>query len=221
MCPQTAVMIFISAILAIAFLIKVQNILSIVGGVYKLKNFKEELKAACKRSADELRKSVVTKTDENRLYREQRQEAQMVAETYHKLLKSGYKTSEFFLEYVYKVDGVKRKLKPDLIFEENGFDNIVEFKVFWEGDIDENSQIRRKKDGKLFKSTIDKIDLNKIQLYHENSRFLNIRSICLVLAYVGPNFLDNRRSFSLKSFEKSFGDILEKMGKLDSEVIVC
>lgn len=94
-------------------------------------------------SVENLRNNVVSK-DEERLHREQWQEAQFVAEVYHLLRAIGYDSGNLFMEYYFpqiKVKNRNRRLKPDLIYERDGYDHVVEFKVFWDSDLYKNSSM--------------------------------------------------------------------------------
>lgn len=73
-------------------------------------------------AAKELRKNVV-RSEEERFHREQRQEGQLVSEVYHNFRSNGYFAKDLFLEYLYpttSINGERKKLNPELIFEKNG-----------------------------------------------------------------------------------------------------
>ena len=139
--------------------------------------------------------------DTDRRYREQRQEAQFVSEVYHSLRNNGYEAESLFMEYSYpafELEGKKKRLKPDLIFESNGYDHVVEFKVFWEGDREANSS----KISKRQKDTTIKKYYEKMLLY---SRLKDqpIKNLYLVFTYVDPSKIENGKAFNAQEFYKS------------------
>ncbi len=162
-----------------------------------MSNFVQDLQDASN-AAEELRKNVKS-DDEERRHREQRQEAQLVAEVYRILRGNGYNSEELFMEYLYKpitVNGMTRKLKPDLIYENEGADEVVEFRVFWEGDLFKNSS--------SINGTAQRIVqeyYQKVMLYQLLPR--RIASVSLVFAYLGPEKLTDGYNFSPAQFSAS------------------
>ena len=166
----------------------------------KINSFLTDLKRAVDESAKTLRKNVVSE-DLARRYREQRQEAQFVSEVYYNFRNNGYKSKSLFMEYSYpyvEMEGEEKRLKPDLIFESNGYDHVVEFKVFWEGDREANSS----KISKRQKDTTIKKYYEKMLLY---SRLKDqpIKNLYLVFTYVGPSKIENGKAFNAQEFYKS------------------
>ncbi len=161
-----------------------------------MSNFVQDLQDSLT-AAEELRKNVKS-DDWERRHREQRQEAQLVAEVYRILRGKGYSSGELFMECLYKpisIDGVTKKLKPDLIYENGEADEVVEFRVFWEGDLFKNS------------SSINGTAQGTVQKYYEKlmlyQRLPRIASTSLVFAYLGPEKLAENYSFSPKQFRTS------------------
>ena len=171
----------------------------------KINSFLTDLKRAVDESAKTLRKNVVSE-DLDLKYREQRQEAQFVSEVYHNLRNNEYKSKTLFMEYSYQpieLDGKRKRLKPDLIFESEGYDHVVEFKVFWEGDIEKNSsKIKdRQKDTTLTRYYEKMLMYSLIQ-------DKKIKSLYLVFAYVGPSKTEDGIYFNTKVFDTSISDYI-------------
>ncbi len=184
--------------------------------------FTEDLEEASTLAAKILR-SDVTSDDEVRAYRQMRQEAHFVAETYH-LLRNKNRGEDFFLEYIYpekvRVWDKERRLKPDLIYETIDGDEVVEFRVLWDGDIEANtSKIKSSSKGIISKY------VTKLVAYRKLPN--KIASLTLVIAYLGPENLDNGKHFAMKSFKDSiiyftseYSTLMEK-SKPEVRVIVC
>ena len=187
--------------------------------------FTEDLEKASMSAAKILR-SDVTSDDGDRAYREMRQEADFVAETYHLLrsMNNKYQAEDFFLEYIYpkkvKMWNNERRLKPDLIYEGKDGDEVVEFKALWDGDIEgDSSKIKSARKGIISKY------MTKLLAYRKLPN--KIVSLTLVFAYLGPENVDNGQHFSLNSFKDSIIDFIPDYGKFSKEskpelrVIVC
>lgn len=176
-----------------------------------MSNFIQDLQVASNDAVEELRKNVKS-YDEGRRHREQRQEAQLVAEVYSILRGNGYNSEELFMEYLYKpitVSGMTRKLKPDLIYENEGADEIVEFRVFWEGDLYKNS------------SSINGTAQGIVQEYYQKLMLYpllphRIATASLVFAYLGPEKLMDDYNFSPTQFSASVLESIRKEPKSDS-----
>lgn len=177
-------------------------------------SFMDDLKKYTKRAAETLRSNVVAreKTDD---YWGMRQEQQMVAETYYLLRAANYRPENLFMEYYYdkKINGVKKKMKADLIFGNDESAQIVEFKVFWDGDL--------KADGTLSSAAKQRIrdDYSKLREY---SSFSEVGDLALVAAFLGPIELYRPRIFAqsvMSSFRgnTSFNGIREQ----EIEIIPC
>lgn len=174
-----------------------------------MNRFLSDLKEFIPESAEKLRNGVVSK-EEERLHREQRQEAQFVAEVYHLLREKGYNQDSLFMEYYYPQIYVKkrnRRLKPDLIYESDGCDYVAEFKVFWDGDLYGNSSRINGTAQEIVKNYY-----NKMLLYS----LLNLPIKCtyLVFAYLGPIKRNKGIKFDVSDFSKS---ILGTLKTLQSE----
>ena len=187
--------------------------------------FTEDLEKASMSAAKILR-SDVTSDDGDRAYREMRQEADFVAETYHLLrsMNNKYQAEDFFLEYIYpkkvKMWNNERRLKPDLIYEGKDGDEVVEFKALWDGDIEGvSSKIISARKGIISKY------MTKLLAYRKLPN--KIVSLTLVFAYLGPENMDNGQHFALNQFKDSIIDFIPDYGKLSKEskselrVIVC
>ena len=187
--------------------------------------FTEDLKKASITTAKVLRADV-TSDDDVLAYREMRQEADFVAETYHLLrsMNNKYRAEDFFLEYIYpekvKVWSNKRRLKPDLIYEGKDVDEVVEFKALWDGDIEEgSSKIKSAKKGIITKY------LTKLLAYKKLPN--DIASLTLVIAYLGPEIGDKSLRFAINQFKDSIIDSISDYDKLGKEsktelpVLVC
>lgn len=187
--------------------------------------FTDDLEKACITAAQILRADV-TSEDDTRKYREMRQEANFVAEAYHVLrgMNKRYQAEDFFLEYMYpkKVSlwSKKRRLKPDLIYETNDGDEVVEFTAFWDGNI-------KRGDSKIIptgKGVISKY-LTKLKAYRKLPN--KITSLTLVIAYLGPENVGKGQSFDPKQFKDSILNSISNYGilrkELSSEVhiIIC
>lgn len=146
-----------------------------------MSKFTVDLKEICDNAARDFGAFVVGK-NEARRHREMRQEAQFVSEVYHRLLLRNYESRTLFMEYLYpqiEIEGEQHKLKPDLIFESEQGDEVVEFRAFWDGDLEES--------GSSIKSTPQRIVQEyweKLQLYTKLPN--RISSLTLVVAYLGP-----------------------------------
>lgn len=174
-------------------------------GRAEMNKFVQDLQYASNAAAKELRKNVESDEEERR-HREQRQEAQLVAEVYCILRGDGYSSKELFMEYLYTpitVNGIERKLKPDLIYEKDGADDVVEFRVFWEGDLYKNS------------SSINGTAQGIVQTYFEKIKLYpglphRIASVSLVLAYVGPEKISDTTTFDFKEFSDTIHESIKK-----------
>ena len=178
-----------------------------------MNSFLTDLKKAVDKSAKTLRKNVVS-GDADRRYREQRQEAQFVSEVYHNLRNNGYEAKSLFMEYSYpavEVEG-KKRLKPDLIFESNGYDHVVEFKIFWEGDREKNSS-KIKERQKI--TTLTKY-YRKMLLY---SRLQDqpIKHLYLIFTYVGPSKIENGKTFHAQEFFESISSYVLNIESKEEE----
>ena len=191
----------------------------------KMTKFTEDLEKASMSAAKILR-SDVTSDNGDRAYREMRQEADFVAETYHLLrsMNNKYQAEDFFLEYIYpkkvKMWNNERRLKPDLIYEGKDGDEVVEFKALWDGDIEgDSSKIKSARKGIISKY------MTKLLAYRKLPN--KIVSLTLVFAYLGPENMDNGQHFALNQFKDSIIDFIPDYGKLSKEskselrVIVC
>lgn len=164
------------------------------------------------KSAEELRNNVVS-GEEERLHREQRQEAQFVAEVYHLLREKGYSSDSLFMEYYYPQINVKkrnRRLKPDLIYERDGSDHVAEFKVFWEGDLYENSS---KINGTA--QDVVKNYYNKMLLYSLLKQ--PITCTYLVFAYIGPMKRGKNIKFDVSDFSKSVSGTFKALESVETK----
>jgi hypothetical protein len=186
--------------------------------------FTDDLEKASMSAAKVLRADVNSK-DIDRKYREMRQEATFVAEVYH-LLREGYgkhRAEDFFLEYVYpdKIESgdKKKKLKPDLIYEGKNGDEVVEFKVFWNGDLNGRSYVNKNA------QIIIRTYFDKLLSYRNLPN--NIVSLTLVFAYVGPNTLNDNSRYNLDQFVSSVMETIPEYRKMSEKkqpeirVIVC
>ena len=189
-----------------------------------MNTFLNDLKRAVDECAKTLRKNVVSENLERR-NREQRQEAQFVSEVYHNLRNNGYESKSLFMEVSYpavELEGGKKKSRPDLVFESEGYEHIVEFTVFWEGDIEDNpSKINEDQKEKTIKDYYERM------LLYSLMQDKKIKSIYLVFAYLGPSKMDNGIVFNTKEFDKSISDYIlelksrEKESKLPIEIIIA
>ena len=189
-----------------------------------MNSFLTDLKRAVEESAKTLRKNVVSE-DVGRRNREQRQEAQFVAEVYHNLRNNGYDSKNLFMEVYYpavELEGEKKKSRPDLVFESEGYEHIVEFTLFWEGDIEDNpSKINEKQKEKTIKDYYERM------LLYSLMKDKKIKSLYLVFAYLGPSEMENGIVFNTKEFDKSISDYIlelkskEKKSKLPIEIITA
>jgi len=184
--------------------------------------FTEDLEKAADAAAKILRNDV-TSDDDVRVYREMRQEADFVAETYH-ILRNKYRAEDFFLEYVYrekvKVWDKERHLKPDLIYETKEGDEVVEFRVLWDGDIEaDTSKIKSSRKGLISRY------VTKLMAYRKLPN--KIASLTLVIAYLGPEKLDKRQRFAIDTFKESITGLVHDYSKMMREsapelrVVVC
>lgn len=187
--------------------------------------FTEDLEKASISAAKILRADV-TSDDDVLAYREMRQEADFVAETYHLLRSTDnrYRAEDFFLEYIYPEKVMlwskKRRLKPDLIYEAKDGDEVVEFKTLWDGDIEEgSSKIKSARKGIISKY------LTKLKAYRKLPN--EIASLTLVIAYLGPENAGNGQRFALNQFKDSILDFISDYNKLRKElkselrIIIC
>ena len=187
--------------------------------------FTEHLKAASMAAAKVLRSDVKSEDGVSR-YREMRQEANFVAEVYHLLRSTNerYIAEDFFLEYLYpkkvKVGSKEKRLKPDLIYGGKDGDEVVEFRVFWDGDVEEgSSHIKAIRNGIITKY------FAKLLSYRELPD--KIASLTLVVAYLGPEIADDKTPFDLDLFKDSViasisnYDKLKRERKPEVQVIVC
>ncbi len=186
-----------------------------------MNTFLNDLKSATEQAAKELRKSVVS-FEKVRFHREQRQEAQLVAEVYHNLRSNGYSAKDLFMEYLYpptSINGEQKKLKPDLIFEKSGEDRVVEFCVFWDGDL------------YVKNSVLNKPAMDKVEKYYEKMRsYSKLKDIVsfgyLVFAFVGPEVFESGKKFNLSEFKRAIDEKIKSIGnhgqnaRLPIEVIV-
>ena len=161
-------------------------------------DFLKDLKNATEFASKELRETVVN-FEKARFHREQRQEAQLVAEVYHNLRSKGYFAKDLFMEYLYPnapINGKQKKLKPDLIFENNGADHVVEFRVFWDGDL------------YLKNSILTQTAKNIVEKYYEKMLSYselrgNVAKGYLVFAFVGPDLFESGKRFNQSEFVDS------------------
>lgn len=169
-----------------------------------MNRFLSDLKKFIPESAEKLRNNI--ESDE-RLHREQRQEAQFVAEVYHLLREKGYDSKSLFMEYYYpqiNENNEKKRLKPDLIYESDECDHVAEFKVFWEGDLYENS------------SKINGTAQHVVERYYDKMLLYSrlkkpITCTYLVFAYVGPMKRGKGIKFDASDFSKSISDKLKAL----------
>ncbi len=189
-----------------------------------MNTFLNDLKRAVDECAKTLRKNVVSENLERR-NREQRQEAQFVSEVYHNLRNNGYESKSLFMEISYptvEIEGGKKISRPDLVFESEGYEHIVEFKVFWEGDIEKNSSKIREIQKK---STLTRY--YKRMLLYSLMQDKKIKCLYLIFAYDGPSNRENGIVFNTKEFDKSISDYIlelksrEKESKLPIELITA
>lgn len=160
-----------------------------------MSKFTEDLKMVCFSAAEDFRSYVVSEDDERR-HREMRQEAQFVAEIYHRLQTLDYISNELFMEYLYsaiQINGKKRKLKPDLILENEFGDEVLEFGVFWDGDLYKNG------------SSLIGTAQNKVQNYYTKLLAYRelpnkISTLTVMFAYLGPDVLENGSTFAIDDF---------------------
>jgi hypothetical protein len=160
--------------------------------------FLKDLRNATECAAKELRKAVVN-FEEARFHREQRQEAQLVAEVYHYLRSNCYFAKDLFMEYLYpraSINGKQKKLKPDLIFENNGADHVVEFGVFWDADLYLKNSILNQS----AKNTVENY-YEKILSYSELRG--NVAKGYLVFAFLGPDLFESGKRFNQSEFVDS------------------
>ena len=163
--------------------------------------FFDDLKDATRKAVRELRKNVVN-FEKERFHREQRQEAQLVAEVYHNLRLNRYSAKDLFMEYLYpptEINGQKKKLKPDLIFEQNGIDQVVEFRVFWDRDL------------YVKNSVLTKTSMNIVNTYYEKmlayAKLQNkVSNGYLVFAFIGPEVFETGKKFNSSEFVKSVNE---------------
>ena len=187
--------------------------------------FTEHLKAASMEAAKVLRSDVKSEDEVSR-YREMRQEANFVAEVYHllRITNERYIAEDFFLEYIYpkkvKVGSKEKRLKPDLIFGGMDGDEVVEFRVFWDGDVEEgSSHIKAIRKGIITKY------FAKLLSYRELPD--KIASLTLVIAYLGPEIADDKTPFDLDLFKNSVIASISNYDKFrgkqkpEVQVIVC
>ena len=187
--------------------------------------FTEDLKTASVSAARALRADV-TSDDYVRRYMEMRQEADFVAETYHLLrsLAGKYNAEDFFLEYIYqekvKSGSKEKRLKPDLIYEGKDGDEVVEFKAMWDGDIEKGgSKIKAVRRGIITKY------FTKLLSYRDLPN--KIASLTLVIAYLGPEMVDNETHFDLNQFKDSIlasisnHDKLRESSNPELQIIIC
>lgn len=187
--------------------------------------FTDNLKKASNSAAKSLRDDVNSEDIERR-YREMRQEANFVAETYHLLRGSigNYPISSLFMEYVYpgkvKAGDKKKKLKPDLIYGGKNGDEVVEFRALWDGDFYKGTWKIKGEPQKIIKKYYSK--LLKYKSLEEKAV-----SLTLVVAYLGPEELDGRGHFDLTQFRGSVMKQIPNQSKLSGKndpeihVIVC
>lgn len=189
-----------------------------------MRNFVNDLKVFGTTAAKKLREDVKT-GDKTIRYREMRQEAQVVAEVYHMLRKSGYDIDGLFLEYVYGTPvengNNKQKLKPDMIYSHNGVAEVAEFRVFWDGDL-------YKRNPSAINGTAQNIITEYWKKLLAYSKLPNAISSCsLVVCYLGPNFLENSKEFSMAKFSSSVSSCLgldkesQEMDRIQYNAIVC
>lgn len=183
--------------------------------------FYKHLSEICIVTAEDFRKTVRSK-EEVRRYREMRAEFQFAAEIYHRLRESGYGIKDIFMNYTYpeEIPSQSRRLRPDLIFESNGKDEVVEFRIFWDGHLFETSELK-----KHTRNIVDEY-YEKMKLYRKLPGN-KIKSLTLAFAYLGPIKLSDKAKFDLNSYSKSIqSEIEEKFSedlseKHKIEVISC
>lgn len=177
-------------------------------------------------SASKALRAEIKSEDSKRRYREMRQEANFVAETYH-LLRGpigNYGLSNLFMEYEYpdkvKSEDKEKKLRPDLIYDGKNGDEVVEFRAFWDGDFYKGGWEIRANPQKVIKTYYSKLS-------HYKSLPDRIISLTLVVAYLGPEKLDDKKPFDLMQFRnsimKQIPDYRKAIGKKNPEinVIIC
>ena len=184
-----------------------------------MNGFLNDLNRATDSAASELRKYVKSFEDK-KLYREQSTEALFVAETYYNLRKNGYSPETLFMEFMYDpvlIDGKNRKLKPDLIFEQGGKDQVVEVKVFWDGDLEDESS-------SLTPGALRVVDryYRKMLLYPKLKK--QVSDLHLVFAYVGPESFKKAKDFNYEEYSASIDHRIEllrkKYGKINIPINV-
>ena len=64
----------------------------------------------------------------------------MVSGTYFLLRKRGYTVDELYLEYYYRKvkNGNEKRMEADLVFKNETSTHVVEFKVFWDGNLNQD-----------------------------------------------------------------------------------
>lgn len=177
-------------------------------------------------SASKALRSEIKSEDSERRYREMRQEANFVAETYHLLRGSigNYPISNIFMEYQYPskiktVDGEKN-LRPDLIYDGMNGDEVVEFMAFWDGNFCKGTM-------EITAESRNVIEKYYSKLLTYKSLPDRIVSLTLVVAYLGPEELEGRVHFNLTQFRGSVMKQIPNQSKLSGKndpeihVIVC
>lgn len=125
-----------------------------------------------------------------------RQEPQMVSETYFLLRNKGYTVEELYLEYYYwkgKNDN-KNRMEADLVFKDGTSTHVVEFKVFWNGDLNQDGTLKPPAQENI------KEEYGKLRDY---SSFGEVSELSLVAAFLGPDELYRQKIFH-KSVLESF-----------------
>lgn len=177
-----------------------------------MNKFLNDLTTATGSAASELRKYVKS-FDDKKLYREQSTEAQFVAETYHNLRKNGYTPDTLFMEFLYDpvfIDGQNKRLKPDLVFENGGKDQVVEVKVFWDGDLEDKSS-------SLTPGALRVVNNYYKKMLSYSNLERQVSDLYLVFAYVGPESFEKADDFNYEeyaiSIDHHIGQMMEKYGR--------
>jgi hypothetical protein len=173
--------------------------------------FTEDLRTASVTAAKALR-SDLTSDVYVIMNMEMRQEADLVAETYHLLrsLNGKYKTRDFFLDYIYqknvKLRIKEKRLKRDLIYKGQSWDAIVEFKNMWGGDI-ENGRTNLK----AVRKGIITNYLTKLLSYRDLPN--KIVSLTFIIVYLEPEMADKGQHYDLDQFRDSILDSISNHNK--------
>lgn len=174
-----------------------------------LKDFLSDLEKVSRAAASELSKGVNLNPKKSAKYdyEGQRDEAQFVAEIYHRLILLGYNNLDLFMEYCWVKnprDAKQYKLKADLFFQEKDDvkGSIIEIKTFLDGGI----KVKNLTAKQHVKNSVIK-DYDKLLEY---SSYTEIKELALVVGYLGPTQWHDKKWFFPDIIEKSIWECLSR-----------